>query len=55
MGYHETEKLLYGKEHHHLDKAKDYGRGKDFLLIHVCRGLLSKMYKELKNEHQEEK
>lgn len=35
MEPHKTEKLLYGKEHNHSDKAAGYRMGKDFYQLHI--------------------
>jgi hypothetical protein len=48
MGPHETERLLQGKVHCHLDRASVYRIRKDFAKCTTERGLISKIHKELK-------
>ena len=53
MGPHETEKLLEGKGYHQGGKAAAYIRGKDFTLSTSDKGLISKIYRELKKTRYE--
>ena len=48
MAPHETEKLLHGEAHCHLDKAAVYRMGKDIHQLHNNKRLISKIYKEFK-------
>jgi hypothetical protein len=55
MEPHETKKFLRGKAHSHSDQAAVYRMGKDFINYTRCRGLGSKIYKELTTRYQKKK
>ena len=50
MGPHETEKPSHSKGHHCLEKERSCRMGKRFYQLYRDRGLIPKIYKELKKQ-----